>query len=281
MTNRISKKELDYYKSLGIDTSNKYFRTHYRRGRLKNIDEQYVADIQDYYKKHFKQEICPVTHIAYANVTGEKNIRIMPQYIFRKEFLRVFNDNPLTDIYRDKALYDIMFNTKKQAYNVVKRVRGRYYNHNNEPVTFEEAKSILLADSAEYIIKPSDTNNGEGIRKLKVKNSKLMINEKEISAGYLNEKYGFNFIIQRIIKQHKNMAYLHPASVNTLRMATFRWKNKIENLYTFARFGHGNDIKDNAGSGGVVVGVKDNGEFMDYGVQRSKYIYEHPTTKNK
>src|SRR5690625_1557501 len=188
----ITKQELDYYKSLGIYDDSKYFRNHYKNGRLNNIDEKYVRDIQDYFKTYFRSEICPVTHLAYTHVTGEKNIKIFPQYMFRQEFLPVFNDNLQTDIYLDKSLYDTMFNTKNQAYNVIKRIRGKYYNHENDPISFEHVLSILINDSPEYIIKPSDTNNGLGIRKMKVSNNKLLITNEEVNENYLNNIYGYN-----------------------------------------------------------------------------------------
>lgn len=278
MEKHISKDELKFYTKLGINVNSNYFRQHYENGLLDNIDENYVKEVQDYYSKHYKQIIDPITHIAYTNLTGIKDVKILPQRIFRKQLLRVFNDNPLTDIYRDKALYELMFDTKNQVYNVIKRVRRQYYNHDNEPISYLQIFNILIKDSNEYIIKPTDTNNGLGIKKIFVKNEKLYIDDLTINSNYLDTEYGYNFVIQRVIKQHENMAYLHPSSVNTLRMVTMRWNNKIEVIYTFARFGHSGDIKDNAGAGGIVVGVKKDGNFMNYGIQNSKIIYKHPTT---
>lgn len=277
----IPKKKIDYYNKLGIDTTNKRFRNRYKEGLLDNIDEEYINEIQQYYKKHYKETIDPITHITFTNLTGIKDVRVLPEIIFRKELLKVFNDYPLTDIYRDKALYDLLFDTPNQAYNVIKRIRGQYYSHDNVPISYNEMLTVLKNDSDEYIIKPTDTNNGIGIKKLIVKNNSLIIDEQTINSAFINQEYGYNFVVQRLIKQHEDMAYLHPSSVNTLRMATMRWNNRIENIYTFARFGHSGEIKDNAGAGGVVVGVKNNGEFMDYGVQDSKIIDNHPTTNIK
>lgn len=277
----IPKDELKYYSKLGINVNRNYFLNHYKNGLMNNIDEDYINAIQEFYVKHYKQKIDPVTHIAYTNLTGIQDVTILPQRIFRQELLRVFNDNPLTDIYRDKALYELMFNTNNQVYNVVKRVRGQYYSHENKPIPYSQVIDILLNDSKEYIIKPTDTNNGLNIKKMIVDNNILYIDNNIADVNYLDTTYGYNFVIQRVIQQHENMAYLHPSSVNTLRMVTMRWNNRIENIYTFARFGHSGDIKDNAGAGGVVVGVQDDGSFMNYAIQNSNIIYEHPTTNIK
>lgn len=275
----ITEKEKELFDRAGIDMSSKYFKGHYRRGLLKDIDLDYVKDIDRFYNRHFNGSIDPVTHIAYSNLTGKKDVRVIPQEFYRKVFLGVFNDNPMTDMYRDKNFYDIAIDTPNQVENVIKRVRGQYYNGINTMIDKSDVLKLLGQASREFIIKPSDTNNGKGIMKILVKDNIITDGVNEISLSNLEKTYGYNFVIQKFIKQHQTMANPHPSSVNTLRMVTIRWDNKIKNLYTFTRFGHSNNVKDNAGSGGVVVGVKDNGEFMNYGIQRSKMIYEHPTTQ--
>lgn len=278
---KLNKKKLNYYKSLNIDTNNKYFRAQYRRGLLDDIDENFVKEVQNYYKEHYKKEIDPVTHIAFANLMDNKEVRIIPQQFYRKKFLSVFNDNAMNDMYRDKGLYDVLIPTDKKVYNVIKYSRGQFIKDTNVFIEPTEALDILLHDQNEYIIKPSDTNNGQGITKLYVRDNELFINNKKTNLKQLQELFGYNYVIQHIIQQHDIMAKPHPQSVNTLRMATIRWNGKIRNLYTFARFGHSGDIKDNAGAGGLVVGVKENGQFMDYGITRSRVVHEHPTSHVK
>lgn len=275
---KLSKEKLNYYKSLGIDPNRPRFKIHYKRGYLENIDEKFIKTAKEYYKKNLNVDIDPITHIAYSNVTGVQDEKVIPESSFRKDILWFFNDRPMTDAYVDKSSYDLLFNTPNQVYTVIKRVRGHYFDHENEEIQSHEVLPLLLSDSEEYIIKPSDTNNGVGIRKFTIKSNKLCLKEKEFSLAELEELYGFNFLIQRVIKQHDIMASPHPSSVNSLRMVTLRWNGVISNLYTFARFGVANDIKDNAGAGGLSVGVKDNGKFMDYGIVNLRKVNNHPTT---
>lgn len=278
---KLTKDELKYFQSFNIDTNRKYFRTHYKNGLLNDIDQNYINDIHSYFLKNYGEKIDPITHIAFANLLNNKDVRIIPQLFYRKKFLRVFNDNPMNDMYRDKGLYDILINTEQKAYNVLKFTRGQYVTDTNKFIDEKEALMILLNDQDEYILKPSDTNNGKGITKLKINNNKIYIEDEEVSLQDLTDMFGYNYLIQRVIDQHEVMAEPHPNSVNTLRMATIRWKGKIHNVYTFARFGHSGNIKDNAGAGGLVVGVQNDGTFMDYGVVSSQIVHEHPTTNMK
>src|SRR5690625_5839481 len=63
-------------------------------------------------------------------------------------------------------------------------------------------------------------------------------------------------------------------------LISFRWKNEIRHLLTFARFGSDNDIRDNGDvDTSPRVGVKDSGEFDKIGVsQNGQTFTHHPTT---
>lgn len=278
---KLSNIEKEYFKKAGVNTKTKEFRRHYRRGYLNKHDLEFAKKVRNYFSKHLNKDIDPVSHLAYYGVTGKKDVRIVPSRLFRSHYLWVFNDRPMTDAYLDKNTYDLLFDTPHQVHTVLKRVRGHYFDHHNNLVDDEEVNKILLFDSPEYIIKPSDTNNGAKINKIIVKDNNLELNNQTLNIKEIEKLYGYNFLIQRVIQQHPIMSRPHPSSVNTLRMVTLRWNHKIENLYTFARFGVDYDVKDNAGAGGLSVGVKDNGDFMDYGIRRNRKVYEHPTTKVK
>lgn len=277
----IPKNAIEKFENLGINTKSKRFFRHYKRGYLNEIDEDFIKEVHEYYKENFGKIIDPVSHIAFSNFTGIKEVRIVPESNFRKDFLWFFNDRPMTDAYLDKNINDFYFRTNNQAYTVVKRVRGHYFDHFNNEISKSEVIRLLINDSEEYIIKPSDTNNGIDINKLKIIDDKVVLNNREVNLEDLEDIYGFNFLIQRIISQHENMSMPHPDSVNTLRMVTLRWNGEIHNLYTFARFGVNNDVKDNAGAGGLSVGVKEDGSFMEYGIVRLRKVQEHPTTNIK
>lgn len=218
-----------------------------------------------------------MTHIAYLSATGKKDVNIIPEQIFRRVVLPHFNDRGMIDVNADKNTYDITFSSFDQAYTVLKRVRGHYIVNREELIKRCEVEEILLNDSDEYIIKASDTNNGVSINKLKVVDRKLLLNSKIVTLDEIEKQYGFNFLVQRVIRQHKVMSEPHPSSVNTLRMVTLRWNGEISNVYTFARIGVNNEVKDNLGARGLAVGVKDDGNFMPYGFSSNRKVDFHPT----
>lgn len=265
---------------LGINVKKKRYRRYYNAGLLENLDEEYANEVKEYWKTHYNKNIDPILHIALYNLTGKKDVRIAPGSEMWNDFIPYFNDRNMITGYKDKNIYDKLFETKNAPRIYLKRVRGHYYNTTNEELDFKNAENVLInRGPINYIVKPSTTNNGVGIELLEFKENKLWLNDKVIGLRDLEELYGYNFMVQEVVKQHPIMKAPHPSSVNTLRMVTLRWNNKIEYLLTFARFGADNSVKDNAGAGGVVVGVKDNGEFLDFGIDEDTNFYKkHPTT---
>lgn len=262
-----------------INTEKKAFKRYYNAGLLDNIDEDFLNKVQTYWRTNYKKEIDPVLNLAFLNLTNNPDPRVIPSNIMWNQLIPYFNDMNIRIGYSDKNIYDRLINTPNAPKTILKRVRGHYFDHENNELTTGEAFKEMLAHENDMIIKPSDTDNGKGIKKIYYKNNNLYLEDTPIDMKNLEERYGYNFTVQDIIKQHDIMARPHPSSVNTLRMVTLRWKNKIRYLLTFARFGTDNSIKDNAGTGGVCVGITDDGEFLDFAIDEHCNVYtSHPTT---
>lgn len=267
--------------NLGIKVDTERYRRYHNAGLLDNLDEEYVKEVQKYWKKHYNFNVDPILHLAFLNLTGKKDVRIVPGPRMWNDFIPYFNDRCMIAGYKDKNIYDTLIKTPNAPEIVLKRVRGHYFNMNNQELGFKDAEKLLItSDYTRFIVKPSNTNNGVGIELLELKEGMLNLHDEPITLEELEKLYGYNFMIQEVIKQHPIMKKLHPSSVNTLRMVTFRWNNKIEYLLTFARFGVANSVKDNAGSGGICIGVTKDGEFLKFGVDEHYNVYtHHPTTK--
>lgn len=265
-------------KELGININTKRTRRYYDAGLLNKIDKDFIEEVQNYWQKHYNKKIDPGIHLAFLNLTGTKEKRLIAGEEMTNEIIPYFNDRKMTRAYRDKNIYDIFIKTPNSVKSVLRRIRGQYYDNQYNSIDKNAAVSILY-EGKEFIIKPSDSNNGFGINKLEIKNKEIYLGNKKVTFDDIEKSYGYNFIVQDVIQQHPIMAKPHPNSVNTLRMVTLRWKSEIHYLLTFARFGANNSVMDNAGAGGVCVGVTDTGEFLDTAIDENCNTYtSHPTT---
>ncbi|MFD1607232.1 sugar-transfer associated ATP-grasp domain-containing protein [Oceanobacillus luteolus] len=277
MVKTVSNKNI--YEKHNINTGKKAFTRFYNAGLLDPVNEDFLNDVDSYWNENYGQSVDPVLNLAYFNLTKNNDPRVIPSKIMWNQLIPYFNDMNIRIGYSDKNIYDQIIGTPNAPKTILKRVRGHYFNHKNEELSTEEALQTMLDYKDDLIIKPSDTDNGKGIKKISYKDNEIYLDGSNVEMQKLEEDYGYNFTVQEVIKQHEIMAKPHPASVNTLRMVTLRWKNEIHYLLTFARFGADNSVKDNAGTGGLCIGVNDNGEFLDFAIDESCNIYtKHPTT---
>jgi len=272
-------REKNRLKEYRIDTSSKAYKRFQKANLLKNIDFDYLDEVQSYWNEYYNKSIIPINHLAFANLLGIKDVRVMPNYEMWNEVIPYFNDMPIRSGYSDKNLYDKLVDTKNRPEIIIKRVHGNYFNTDNKDIDREAAEKIIINMKEDLIIKPSNTDNGRGIGKIYHRQGKIYYDDKNVSILDLEKALGHNFIVQTVIEQHPLMAEPHPASVNTLRMVTFRWKGRIKHLLTYARFGGGNNVKDHAIHGGVSVSVNEEGYLGKYGLDTHCFVHSnHPTT---
>lgn len=249
-------------------------------GLLDNINYDYIKEVQQYWENIYGKKVDTTMHVAFDNLYNIKDSRIVPGILMKNMIIPYFNKIGKQNIYTDKNMYDRLIdagNSVPKTY--IKRVRCSYYDGDNRPLKKSEVEKVIIENVSEAIIKPSTTNDGAGINKLIIKDEQIFLKDKSLTIEHLEDKYGSDFLIQEVIKQHPIMGTPHPSSVNTLRMVTLRWKGEIHNLVTFARFGSGGSVNDNAGTGGVCVGVNDDGTFLDYAIDEHPRIhFKHPTT---
>jgi hypothetical protein len=274
-----SSKELKL-RSLGVKPERTLYKKLHAKVDEENIDEPYINETRKYWKKAYGKKVDPLFHIFMDQNFGLKDYRFLPpnQYI---KMQKIFNETKKKSTYTDKNLYDLIVRTEKQPKNFLKRVNGNYFTFDNTPLLKEGFTEYFqsLGNNATYIIKPSRTANGKKINKIIFNEDNFEIDGEIVNLEDIEKAYGRNFLIQEKVNQHAVLEKLHPASVNTIRIVTFRWDGEITHLLSFLRVGVGGAVNDNAGTGGICIGVKENGQLQSFAVSENgdKWLY-HPTT---
>lgn len=125
---------------------------------------------------------------------------------------------------------------------------------------------------SKVIFKPLDLAMGKGIM---IVDDSDLDNLQDIVSGY---KTGL--IAEELIKQHEGMAFIHPSSVNTLRVTTFIVDGVVHIIRPFARFGTGGNVVDNGAQGGLVSLIDpDSGIITDVVDEFGNKYVLHPDTK--
>ena len=90
------------------------------------------------------------------------------------------------------------------------------------------------------------------------------------------------FVFEELIVQDETMDSFHPQSVNTLRIATLRFNDRIEIIHPRIRLGRGEAVVDNAGSGGIIGNIDLSSGVIYAACDKKGTSYEyHPDTNVK
>jgi hypothetical protein len=92
----------------------------------------------------------------------------------------------------------------------------------------------------------------------------------------LEKRYEGNFVVQRLLQQHSEMAALNESSINTLRIMTVQL-DEPRVLSTVLRSGRAGSVVDNQTAEGISCGVTPEGRINAWAVDRfGNRILAHP-----
>jgi len=250
----------------------------YARKRIKMIQNGYNGsrrEFQDVVVPYWKQYgIRPQKfwYDIYCAGSDHYDPRFIPDSIWYRYIIRYFNDFQYADSLQNKGLLDRLFPCVKQPETVIKNIGKFYYNANNDLITREKAIELCLGEK-ELVIKPTTITGGG--RKVRVIKDETMT-EDDFSS--LFDEYKKEFIVQRFVKQHEELAQIHDKSLNTIRVMTFHFQDEIHVLSAQLRMGMGDARIDNVSAGGCSCPIKPDGFLFDKAVTRkSEWLDRHPS----
>jgi len=112
--------------------------------------------------------------------------------------------------------------------------------------TFDEFADIVK--SVDCIMKPHDMSCGYGIFKV--------AKQEGIQVKSLYDKcVADKILVEECIKGCEAIQAFHPASLNTIRIITVGFEEKVQILGAIIRIGQGNTVVDNSAVGGLYAGI--------------------------
>jgi len=187
---------------------------------------------------------------------------------------------------RERALYcerlnkpenQMIFDDKGKTYEVFKK----YFKRDLVQIDSLNDKTIpdfkeFIDKHPRFIIKPFNGGNGRGIRIVDLSKEGPF----EKLCNVLKEEFKDGFVAEELIIQSKELSAVHPDSVNTLRVFTVRFDDRVEFLPFTWRVGTGGNCVDNGGSGGIFCHVDDSGKVLATADEKGRFYEIHPTTNH-
>lgn len=190
----------------------------------------------------------------------------------RKNFIANMNRQNYLYLLGEKEGQEIL-NDKYKSYEILKKFYKRELIKIGENDYTEFQKFIKKYPV--FVKKPIDSSFGKGIELIDSNDYK---NPKTLFYYLLEDK---DVILEERIIQHEKMASLHPESLNTLRIVTYRDENDQVFIHLpFIKIGRGSSFVDNGGAGGMLARINpETGELITDGKDENNTVYEyHPDT---
>jgi hypothetical protein len=213
-------------------------------------------------------------HNFYTEKYGEFHKEYIPDEIYYNNLQPYFNHYRLAKALDNKCYYHKMFQGINQPKVVAYRLNGFWYAEDQMLLGgAKEAFEIVAREKEVFIKRATDSGGGHGVQYL---NCEGITEEK-----FLDElqKFKGDTAIQRGITQHEAIAKINPSSVNTIRIITLLTKEETLVLSAILRMGVGNSKVDNSSSGGMTIGISENGMLKKTAcVDKRRFLSEHPTS---
>ena len=145
--------------------------------------------------------------------------------------------------------------------------------------TAKDAKKLedFLNKHGRAIVKPVEGTFGLSIRTVEVRPE----DDVPAVARALAQEYAqySGAIVEEVIVQDERMAKLHPQSVNTVRITTFRLNSRTVIFHPNLRVGRGDSCVDNAAAGGLLCPIDaETGRVIVAGDKKGERYEKHPET---
>lgn len=141
-----------------------------------------------------------------------------------------------------------LFNNKRKAYE---RFGSFYHRELMEVLGDDDADAFraFVQRHSRFIVKPIDGSGGKGVYITSAERYP------SLDAMFADIRKNGPVVLEELICQSQEMAALHPASLNTVRVPTLKLKDRVVVFRPFLRIGCGDSVVDNAASGGVFIAV--------------------------
>lgn len=222
--------------------------------------------IKEFYSK-FGWDIKNDWHTLYFSVNGFFSEKYIPESLFYQAIEPTLNDFSKLGVYGDKNFYQKLYPKKYQPRTLFRSINDQLLADNYTKISHQLLSSFLKERAGKYVLKPSrNSYGGRNVFLVYIQDSRVIKDGKQLSFEELSKTFNGNYIVQEYINQHEDVNSLNPRSVNTVRVITLRFHGVIYLLSAFLRLGNGESFVDNMTNGGMGIGIQQNGDFTDFGI---------------
>jgi hypothetical protein len=220
----------------------------------------------------------------YSTVSLCQDARYVPEDIYYAILERRLNDANYADYAGDKNYYERHLDPGLFPRVFLRKMSGVFLDGDYGYLSWTAAQTRFDALREPAIVKPATGSyGGRDVLLLALEQGGNGPDAAvRLDLASIDQRYRDNYVVQEAIRQHAVLAAFHPASVNTLRLFTYRSvsDNRVHVLRCVLRMGRSGRVVDNQAAGGLSCLVDLNsGELNAYAVNKEvEKCTVHPDT---
>lgn len=221
-----------------------------------NSNYNHLAQVKKFNREYLGGYRDTKWNMFYCIISDNYSEKYIPEDVFVNHIEPRLNNLSHAQAFEEKNNYDNLFVDLNRPRTLIRYIKGSYLNNDYEPISFNEAREILIDGPPTFLLKPAlNSGMGRGIKRYQTEDvSQLFDFFKQ------QDQKTCSFIVQEWIKQHPDLSKVFPGSVNTLKIITLRVNSEIIHLMTRFNVGRGKTPTD---KNGYFVGVKNDGAVKE------------------
>lgn len=231
-----------------------------KAGEMEPLIDEQLAAVKETWKDIWDTgAVKPEWVQIYTNKTGKFD----PNYIgsdlhyYYTEWNKI--DFDYLRAFLDKNYMDVLLPCVKHPVTLLRKIHGEYFDVDFKHISLNDAVEILYENRVPgAVVKISRMScGGAGVRFIGESSTR-----DEMKRALEVDR---DMAVQRVMKQHPEMAKMNESSVNTIRIIAVMLDGESIPLSACVRIGNSGSKVDNFSSGGVGCGVRPDGSLNEYG----------------
>ena len=244
-------------------------------GLFPELSSARIEEIRDYYRP-YKKDFTTESHRVYCGKSGVFYKDYIPEDMYMCDIDRYLSDRDLAYYLDNKCYYARLFPDARQPETFVMRIGKVWLDKDYMPISPGKVMQIIFSKEEVVVKAATCSEGGKGVRFISFGNEASFAEKKKILKKALKGMKE-DIIIQAPIRQHPDLAKLHPRSINTLRIVSLIIDGKVVILSRSLKVGAGESRLDNGSSGGIYCGVDEDGSLREIGaLDDGRVVRQHP-----
>lgn len=238
------------------------------------LSKEQIKSVKSFYKPFSKINL--ISHRYYTSKTGNFHVNYIPDSLWYAYIDPYYNPRNLAKAIDSKVLYSRLLGGVKHPQIIAYKINGFWLSNDFKHINIDKVVELSLRVKNIFIKQAEDSAGGHGVEYYDCTKGKYDLLE------ILNDTT-CNIVVQAGISQLEEMNRLNDSSVNTIRILSHLTKNgEIKIRSVIVRMGRKGAHVDNASSGGITVGVNQDGQLKSvaYDIEGNRFYY-HPDTRTK